>query len=228
VSAALPQVHTVLFPRKANGLPALMTDLSRFFHREQVTSEDRDRTDMYRRMLEGLVPRDVDGADLTSFLADLVMRLEIHDRTEGDRTRAVQLINKTNQFNLNGIRRSAEEVDEMLAGGGKLFAASLADRHGAHGEILACLIDGDGVIRSLVLSCRVFQRRVEHAFLVWLSRILPPTVRLDFVQTPRNEPIRQFLSDPAFKSDEEACFLDFETFAVAHGDVEKLFQGDAG
>jgi len=83
--------------------------------------------------------------------------------------------------------------ETITAGGGRLLTASLSDRHGDHGEILSCLVTADGVVESLVLSCRVFQRRVEFAFFNWLvSSGLAPSV-LKFAETPRNEPIQRFL-----------------------------------
>lgn len=224
VGRALPQVELVRFPEGVAGLPAFFSHLSRFFHREGLTDEDRQRTEMYRRRLAGMVPKDVEAADVTSFLAGLEMRLTIRDRSGGDRDRAVQLINKTNQFNMNGVRRPDEEVAAILQAGGRLYTASLADRHGSHGEILSCLLNSEGSIISFVMSCRVFERRVEAAFLVWLSNRLPPVVRLDFVQTERNEPFRRFLRDPAASADDQGVSLNLREFAEAHGDDFELFQ----
>jgi predicted enzyme involved in methoxymalonyl-ACP biosynthesis len=104
-------------------------------------------------------------------------------------------------------------VASVLAEGGKLYTAELADRSGSHGEILVMLIDAGFVARSFVMSCRVFQRRVEVAFLAWLAgQGLAPQV-FDFAETPRNEPIRQFLRDGAFKGD-------------LHGNVAVRFDAD--
>lgn len=226
VSGALPAVTTVQFPSSASGLVELMAQISSAFHRSQVTAEDRDRTGMYRRMLDGMVPQQVAGSDVTAFLADLDMKLTIHDRSTGDRARAVQLINKTNQFNLNGVRRQDTEVEATLAAGGRLITASLQDRHGSHGEILACLIDEMDVVRSFVMSCRVFQRRVEFAFLVRLAPALPDVVRFDFAPTDRNEPMRRFLQDPAFSSDEAGWSADLTSFVKRHAEVVSLFSID--
>ncbi len=223
VGKVLPDIRLVQFPRDAAELPRMISELSRFFHREELSDEDRERTELYRRRVAGLVPKDVRGADLKDFLKGLEMRLTVRDRSEGDRQRAVQLINKTNQFNLNGIRVPDDEVETLLADGGRLFTASLSDRHGSHGEILSCLVDGDGTIRSLVMSCRVFQRRVEYAFLVWLSDRLPSRTRLAYVETERNEPLRRFLRDPAFAAEDDGVTLDLEAFARAHRDDLALF-----
>ncbi len=197
VSLALPDVRCVMFPHHDDDLAQFLDELARLFPHRMITAEDRERTDMYRRRLEGMATHDVQGADLTRFLQDLTMTLTIHDRSRGDRTRAVQLINKTNQFNLNGRRVTDEQVGAILDGGGRLLSASLADRTGSHGEILACLITADNTITSFVMSCRVFQRRVEYAFASWLATQPNPPAGLEWAGTPRNTPFRQFLAEVA-------------------------------
>lgn len=201
VTARLPMVHTLAFPTRDDGLPQLLAALRSYFPRTVITVEDRERTELYRRRLAGTTPSHARGADLTAFLRDLKMELIIHDRSRGDRTRAVELINKTNQFNLNGRRITQEDVDAVLAAGGRLLTASLHDRHGAHGEILACLVTAEGTITSLVMSCRVFQRRVEHAFFSWLSEHAEPIRELHFVATSRNQPMQDFINNDAFVRD---------------------------
>ena len=195
VSLALPAVRCVLFPQGAEGLTAFLSELASLFGRREVTAEDRDRTELYRRRLEGLMPIALSGADISRYLRDLGMTLTLHDRSHGDRTRAVQLINKTNQFNLNGRRITEQEVTAVLDAGGRLYSASLSDRSGNHGEILSCLVGADGVITAFVMSCRVFQRRAEHAFLAWLASQPNPPVGMNWATTPRNEPFAQFLRE---------------------------------
>ena len=195
VEQQLPSVHRVLFPDSERGLPDLLEQLTRLFARSTVTAEDRERTALYQRRLQTLVPSQESGADIAAFLRDLQMTLQIHDRSEGDRTRAVQLINKTNQFNLNGLRISDAEVADKLAAGCKLYTATLDDRTGTHGEILAALVDATGFVHAMVMSCRVFQRRVEHAFLGWLSGQPAGVSGLAYQATESNEPVKRFLED---------------------------------
>lgn len=123
------------------------------------------------------------------------MQLTWHDRSQTQRDRALQLINKTNQFNLNGKRWTDDELDLVLGQGGRLYSASLADAHGAHGEIMACLIDVEGCIRAWVMSCRVLQRQVEAAFLHVLTEqpIASEILVFDRVNTERNRPLQDFL-----------------------------------
>lgn len=201
VSLALPDVRCVRFPQHDDDLAAFLNEVSSLFSRRATTSEDRERTEMYRRRLEGMVPSDLQGADLTRFLQDLKMTLTIHDRACGDRTRAVQLITKTNQFNLNGRRLTDVEVGAILDAGGRLFGATLTDRTGSHGEVLACLVAPDSTITSFVMSCRVFQRRVEYAFLAWLAARPSPPIGMHWAKTARNAPFQQFLCEVAGPTD---------------------------
>jgi FkbH-like protein len=197
VAQLLPDVRCLTFPQQDGDLAAFLDELAALFPHREITAEDRARTELYRRRVEGMVPSDLAGADLTRFLRDLQMTLTIHDRSQGDRSRAVQLINKTNQFNLNGNRVTDEEVAAILRSGGRLLSATLSDRSGSHGEILACLVTADGAITALVLSCRVFQRRVEYAFLAWLASQPGPPRGALWASTPRNAPLRQFLGEVA-------------------------------
>ena len=90
VSLALPEVRCVTFPQHDDGLATFLDEVARLFPHRDVTAEDRQRTAMYRRRLEGFVANDVQGADLTRFLSGLGMTLTTHDRSRGDRTRVVR------------------------------------------------------------------------------------------------------------------------------------------
>ncbi|HKS06208.1 MAG TPA: HAD-IIIC family phosphatase [Gemmatimonadaceae bacterium] len=224
VSSAIPEIKAVQFPHSDDALPEFFARVAALFPRAIVTAEDADRTAMYRRRLEGLVPTAAEGAVLTDFLRGLDMALVINRRTKVDFTRAVQLINKTNQFNLNGKRVTEDEVAAALASGGHLYTATLNDRTGSHGEILACLVDDKRTVRSFVMSCRVFQRRAEHAFFAWLAAQPHAPKSLEFAETARNEPIRQFLDDPAFhKNSDGLVAADADAFATAHAEDLTLF-----
>lgn len=200
VSAQLPTITTMQFPCGADALAPFLHSLSAHFARPQRTAEDAARTEMYRSLLASPVPSAADPASVEHFLRDLQMRLRISDRSNGHRERAIQLINKTNQFNLNGQRVTDAEVEATLARGGKLITATLEDRNGSHGEILACIVQPDASISTFVMSCRVMQRRVELAFFRWLAEhvVHGDSLVLHFVPTERNTPIRNFLREAGF------------------------------
>ena len=224
VGEALPQVRRLAFPDNEAGFPAFLDELwGHFATGATLTAEDRRRTEMYRSRMEGLEASTRDGADLDTFLGSLEMTLRLHDRGQGDRTRAVQLINKTNQFNLNGRRLTDEEVGAILDRGGALYSASLSDRTGDHGEITALLLDERGTAVSWVMSCRVFQRRVEHVFLMEVLR-RHPFGRLQFSETERNRPIQAFLEELDGTASAEGWAFDGEGFAARHRGLADLFE----
>jgi FkbH-like protein len=221
----LSAIRCERFPERDDQLPGLLDRLTAHFRRSVVTSEDRERTSLYRRRLFGMAPSTAEGADLQAFLKSLEMTLIVHDRSRGAPERAIQLINKTNQFNINGRRITDEEVAQTIAAGGRLLAATLNDKHGTHGEILAILIDANDVVKSLVMSCRVFQRQAEVAFMAWLARGARPPRFFDVAETARNEPARQFLSDPAFRaSGNGRVEFDPPQFLARHSSISSLIK----
>ncbi len=225
VKEAVPDITCLKFPENDEKIPDLLTKMSEIFacKEEEITDEDLRRTEMYKTRLKSLAPVVGEGGDLTEFLANLQMTLKIHDRSKGDRSRAIQLINKTNQFNLNGRRQSDEYVGDILGKGGRLLTASLSDRHGGHGEVLACLITEDEEIESLVMSCRVFQRRAEYAFISWiLSQPIQPC-RLQFEKTNRNEPFRMFIDSTSFDENNGKIEINAAQFLKTHEKDFKLF-----
>jgi FkbH-like protein len=193
VGRTLPQVECVLFESKPAALPDLLERLVTLFGKANLTEEDAKRTQMYRTRLQSATPSTAQGADLTEFLTSLEMSLTLHERVFGDHTRCLQLINKTNQFNFNGRRISEAELEATLKAGGHLIGATLDDRNGTHGEVIACLIDAHGTVESFVMSCRVFQRRAEFAFIAWLAAQPYAPQQYRYVPTERNEPVRMFL-----------------------------------
>lgn len=201
VSKALPQLKLLAFPKDEADLPALLDDITLAFERLTTTDEDRRRTELYRRQVEYMPTQELEGASLTEFLRGLGMRLRIRECSASTSARAVQLINKTSQFNLNGRLISTERLESALQNGARLYSASLKDRIGDHGEILVMLIDVDGRVPTFVMSCRVFQREVEFAMLAWVLQ-RHPELNLEHARTDKNMPFRQFIA--ALGQDESA------------------------
>ena len=83
----------------------------RFFQVVSVGAEDLRRTELYQANTERARSQ-VAAASLEDFLASLEMTARIEPVHEGNLERSTQLINKTNQFNLNGRRWS---TGDMLA-----------------------------------------------------------------------------------------------------------------
>jgi FkbH-like protein len=211
VSRALPAVRCLRFPAREDDLAGLLTRLADWFGRETITAEDRERTAMYRRRLEGLVPEGHAGADIRGFLQSLAMRLEVADRSRGDRVRAVQLINKTNQFNTTTIRRTEAEVAALAADPrGLALQFRLLDRFGDNGIVSVMLLEPAGDALELVnwvMSCRVFGRQLEDEALNILADLARDrgvaAIRARLVPTPKNGVIAELFPRLGFRPDGE-------------------------
>jgi FkbH-like protein len=195
VKVSLPNVTCIQFPKEAGQLPKFFDQIHCLFPIKFITQEDTNRTDLYKSMKSSTLSLSKKETDIKDFLKSLSMEMNIHEKNSKNNNRAVQLINKTNQFNLNGIRRSKDECDELLENGARLITASLSDKNGYHGEILAILIDKKSRVLSFVMSCRVFQRQAEIIFIYKLFNMKIEEISMDYLATDRNEPFRIFLSN---------------------------------
>ena len=136
-----------------------------YFEALAVTEEDRERTAQYRgnRAREAL--REA-ATDLDGYLRGLEMVLTWRRFDRVGLARAVQLINKSNQFNLTTRRYTEEDVLAVMADP-RAFGLQLRllDRFGDNGVIAIVIgrVDAAGAceIDTWLMSCRVLGRQVE-------------------------------------------------------------------
>jgi FkbH-like protein len=138
-----------------------------YFEAVRFTAEDRTRADQYRA--NAVRASSLGATDLESHLRSLDMRAICGPFDKVGRARIVQLINKTNQFNLTARRYTESEVKAFeMSSSGLTLQTRLVDRFGDNGMIavVICIERGkDWVIDTWLMSCRVLNRRVEHATL---------------------------------------------------------------
>jgi FkbH-like protein len=136
-----------------------------YFEGLSVTDEDRERTAQY----QGNKARDAlksSATDLESYLRGMEMQLVWRRFDRVGMQRIVQLINKSNQFNLTTRRYTDEDVLAVMADP-KAFGLQLRllDRFGDNGVIaiiVGRLQDNlDLYIDTWLMSCRVLGRQVE-------------------------------------------------------------------
>ncbi|OFC28258.1 HAD-IIIC family phosphatase [Acidithiobacillus caldus] len=160
----------------------------------RLSAESQQRTEA----IQAKVQRDsqLASGDREGYLRELGLAVEI--LTIGLQSpqfaRALELLNKTNQFNTTGQRWTMAEMGAFVADGGRLYALRARDRMTEHGLVGLALLQGNR-LRQLVLSCRVFGLGLEDALLQHLCRLgdQGQTLRADWVDTGRNATARQFL-----------------------------------
>jgi FkbH-like protein len=148
--------------------PALYVDSiarSGYFEALHLTEEDRARAEQYRANAERDSLR-ASTTDLAGYLSSLQMELTAAPFDEAGMQRIVQLINKTNQFNLTTRRYTEPEARALLQDKHAMtWQIRLKDRFGDNGMI-ALLIGrhtakSDLEIDTWLMSCRVLGRQVE-------------------------------------------------------------------
>ena len=167
VRAALPGVQVPELPDDPAGFPVALY-ASGLFEHLPLGAEDLGRAASYAARAEGRA------ADLAggyqAWLAGLEMRLTVAPFDAIGRDRIVQLIARSNQFNLTTPRYSPDEVAALQADADVLaWQARLSDRLADHGMIGIVVLRGiqgpDWLIDSWLMSCRVLERGVEQALL---------------------------------------------------------------
>ena len=194
-ATALPGLLTLSPPQDEDGVWAFLVSLRAAFGKGEVSAEDALRLDSIR---SAQALRSAQGSgDGGEFLAQIGGTVEF--RTGAPRApRALELINKTNQFNLNGRRLTEADLDTAAQRGAELVTVSYTDRYGPLGVIAALLVSAGDCgphVDTWAMSCRAFGRRIEHHTLSHLfDRHAASEVALAFEPTERNAAISDFLA----------------------------------
>jgi FkbH-like protein len=189
--AAVPEV-----PEDVAGYAAVL-EQHRFFQVAAVVAEDFQRTAFYRADLNRASARS-SAADLDAYLRSLEMTARVAAIDSTTLARSVQLIHRSNQFNLTTRRRSAAELLTLSRDESWITrTVSLADRFGDNGlvSVLLARTTRDALeIDTWLMSCRVLQRGVEQFVLNDLCRIARSrglsTIRGEYIPTAKNSLVR--------------------------------------
>jgi FkbH-like protein len=170
VRRELPMVAVPEIPEDPALWPLCLADAG-YFEAVRITEEDVSRSGQYQANLQRESLK-ASATDMAGYLASLEMELRWGPFDTLNLTRIVQLINKTNQFNLMTRRYGDAEIREILREPGVVtLQLRLLDRFGDNGIIgivIARMADaavGDMVIDTWLMSCRVLGRQVEEATL---------------------------------------------------------------
>jgi FkbH-like protein len=199
--AQLPQVVTLQLPPE-NEIASFLSHLWTF-DKVTITDEDVRRTSMYR---ENAARREHEESttDIAEFIASLELAIDIAPPGDREWARVAQLTHRTNQFNFTTIRRTEPEMRALPATSRLILRVNVKDRFGDYGlvgVVITDVIADTLVVDTLLLSCRVLGRGVEHAILRRLGEIAKEHrlayVSLRYLPTDKNEPARAFAESVA-------------------------------
>lgn len=174
-AAVRQQLPEVLVVEASRGEPwTLVERLSALdaFDSLGVTADDRGRTEEYKAQAKRSELEAAAGSR-EDFLKSLHIVCTVSDGLGAALPRTVQLINKTNQFNLTTRRHSAADVETIAREpGSQVLALRAADCFGDAGVVGVAICRQRGncaYIDTFLLSCRVIGRGMETALLAYLA-----------------------------------------------------------
>jgi FkbH-like protein len=134
-----------------------------------TTHESGRKTEMVRAQLHReTVRKSLSQAEFLQTLNLSVSLSVIRDTKNVHMNRALELFNKTNQFNTTGARYTLEQCHKLLAEGHQLHVFQAEDRFTQYGLIGAAWVHHN-CVEHLVMSCRALGLGIEDAFLAHLA-----------------------------------------------------------
>jgi len=200
VKASHPEVECIQFPTKDSvAIYELVFRLRDLFGKNSIMQEDSIRLETIKNSHAGLATYEAGRVALTSFLEEIEADMSFNLSKSPLDPRALELVNKTNQFNLNGKRfTEASWYNYLRDPTSFLMLVSYKDKFGPLGKIavIAGRRNSKLKIDMWAMSCRAFSRRIEHRCLEELfARFDVDEIELDYLQTNRNSPVSQFLTE---------------------------------
>ncbi len=173
----------------------------------RLTQEDRERVRRYAVKVR-IAQEAASFADKESYWQSLEMKLCFQRLSSTNLQRVLQLLAKTNQFNMTTRRHSEKDLERLVDAGAEIIPIGLADKYSAQ-EIIGLIIlapvaeaHNVAAVETFLLSCRVLGRSVETGILGWACAHLKQQdysiLEGLFVETPRNQPASRIYPEHGF------------------------------
>jgi FkbH-like protein len=179
----------------------------RYFQTTVISSEDLERTAFYHAE-QARQAVELTADDLEGFLRSLKLVGRIAPINVATLERSVQLIHRSNQFNVTTRRHGAAEVQAMMDSPTWLaLSVSLKDRFGDNGLIAVLMAEAVNAERSLfidtwLMSCRVLKRGVEQYMLNRLVELAEDRgldrLVATYIPTAKNGMVKDLFADLGF------------------------------
>jgi len=173
VKTNLPEVTVVRLGTEAHTFSNRLLEAANLYPLK-ITTEDKIRTNSYRSQIKRNESKRT-SIDENEFLSSLDLVLEIGPPEPSEYDRIVQLINKTNQFNLTMIRYQLDEILEIIkSSDDQISVVRAKDKFGNYGLIGVLILrfsKTDCIIDTLLMSCRILGRNIEESILLYIKKI---------------------------------------------------------
>lgn len=165
--------------------------------------------------------------DYGEFLKSCHMVLQIRHPRVSDHSRCIELLQRSNQFNLSGRSYQPDDFHGLLQSDQhECFCFEVADDFGGYGIVGFAAFEATDAgphLVDFVLSCRVAQKMVEVTFLKWYAarqqHVGHQQLRARLKVTSRNAPLREVMEQLGFacltsEDDRQLLELRFEESVI--------------
>lgn len=210
IKSVLPQVFVPDFPEYPYQLPNFIKEIAEnYFSVYTLTIEDIAKTEQYKANAQrnNFISS---FQNMDDYLANLEMILEIKEINDSTLSRVVQLIQKTNQFNLTTKRYTDVEILNFLELGYQIYTLNVKDKFGDNGltgVIIIQVNNTSAFIDTLLLSCRILGKGIEKAFVYKILQLLKKQgiekVLAKYIPSPKNLQVADFYNTLGFDEQKE-------------------------
>ena len=181
-------------------------DILNYFEKSILSKEDLKRSNYYENNFKREQIK-TKYKDYKEYLKSLKMKSLFKNFNKFNMTRVVQLINKTNQFNLTMKRMSEKDVLKISNNKDYLtISANLEDKFGDNGIVTILIAEIKKrrlEIKSWLMSCRVFNRNLEIALFDQLIILCKKkgieNIHGTFIPSDKNNIVKNFYASLNFK-----------------------------
>jgi FkbH-like protein len=212
VREALPEVFVPEWPKNKLLYTESLGKLT-CFDIPNISEEDISRTKLYVAE-RGRSRLKIGVSSIDEWLKTLELQVTVEELNEFNLKRTTQLLNKTNQMNLNTRRFTETELTEWASRKNHIIHTfRVSDRFGDSGltGIASVSIDGQTArIVDFILSCRVMGRKIEETMLHTLSSLIRSRgidkLTAHYHPTAKNMPCLKFFENSGFQNHKGGVF----------------------
>ncbi|MBT7558736.1 HAD-IIIC family phosphatase [Candidatus Woesearchaeota archaeon] len=181
-----------------------------YFETTHFSDDDKGRAESYKLNMKRTLLKEK-AVNLDHYLESLNMKASMMPFDNEGVKRIVQLISKSNQFNLTTRRHNERDVFDFLDSN-RFFTLQvrLTDIFGDSGMVgvIICIKECDEwYVDTWVMSCRVLGRRLENSiFSVLVSKAKSENISRiigDYIPTDRNKIVKYLYRDLGFKKEKQ-------------------------
>ncbi|MBL4614796.1 MAG: hypothetical protein JKY27_07985 [Magnetovibrio sp.] len=207
IQGRLPDIEVRQVPKRLYDYPDFVAGfIDELFFTAHLTSEDSARTELYAARHKATLAKS-DFNDIDAYLRSLNITADIHKMRPEEISRVAQLTHKTNQFNLAKTPYSEGDITAFHNNDQwSVYVMVVTDQFGELGLTNVCIVNHElatPFIDTLLMSCRVFERNLEYAFVNHVIEDItrqhnPARIRAQFKPSPKNTVAKTFYAKMGF------------------------------